>query len=212
MPSVGASTIRQRVRGLAIWAGVGAALLLYFGYAYGFVYPADDRAAQVGALLLAGALKGGGWAMAGATLWLATGRRAALIGDAVVTALVGLLFAVGGALWLVSGVNLQGVLFVVFGAIFVQSARGSWREYGLLGDWPDIGAPAATSASAEPADCFPEPPEALASQLMARVGQEADLPDATPPAAPTPADADEEPAPEGYLARFGPQDRPPGTA
>ena len=215
------ATIRQRVRATAVWAGIGAALLLYFGYTYIF-FSSDEPAARIGTVILQNTLQLGGWALVVATVGLAVGMRQALIYDAVVTALIGLCFVTGGVLWLVAGVGFQGLLYVVFGVVFVSAGRNSWREYA----WVSAAAAVPSVAGGESAVWTPEeaappspPTGSLAGRLMERTRGAAEAPppsespsapEAPEPAAPAPPD--DEPPPEGYLARFAERDRSRGES
>ena len=221
--------VKQRIRATAWWAGVAAALLLYFGYQT-FFLTGDHAAARIGATVLEYALKAGGWAMVVATVWLAIGMRQALLYDAVATALVGAAFFVGGGLLFVGSMSITAVLYVIFGVIFIGSGRRSWQEHQLLrapsgvepGWRQAVASPTGQDARAEQAPDAPT--DSLASRLRQRTQQAPQepppssppLPESAPPPTPEPpppapepprepkADTTSkaDPAPDGFLAQF----------
>jgi len=132
---------------MALWAGIAAVMLLYFGYRTAFL--SSTPAERIGASLLTYTLKFGGWSMVLATAWLLTGMRAALLADAVACAGIGLGLLSGGLLYLSPDLNLVGVLYPVVGVVFLGSARTGWREYQLLGGPSAEGATAGADAARE---------------------------------------------------------------
>jgi len=231
------SIVSRRVRSNAVWAGIGAALLLYFGYSTVFL-SSDAWTVRAGALVIQYTLKAGGWALALATAWLATGMRPALRFDAVVSVLIGVGFLSGGALLLVAGPDLQSMLYVVFAVMFLGAGRNSWREHALLSrteavtsgvellsglvvpppdnDSPRPGASRPTrlqkqARASEAAPARPRLPQSpghpVAEESRDR-GPDPDLAADPPPNAPTAKDADASPLPDGFLAQFAPPETP----
>lgn len=238
MPQPDTQLVRQGVRASAPWAGIAAVLLLYFGYNTVFL-GSDNAPAQLGMSILAYTLRIGGWALALAAIWLATGMRPALAYDALITALVGAGFLVGGALWTVTGAGLFSLLYVLFGFIFLGSARNSWREYIRFRTEP-AGRPPAASPEPwrAPPDEYQPPPgptESLPSLLRERTRQPAEPEQAAavsvqtgadashpaevpvPPPEPAPPEpggaglGEDEAAPDGFLAQFAAENKKPDT-
>jgi hypothetical protein len=231
MPDSEAIFVKRRVRSMALWAGIGAVLLLYFGYSSTFG-TFDTLTLQVGTAILEYTFKIGGWGLALATVGLAIGQRAALAYDALVTALIGVCFLAGGGSGLVGGAGSFSVLYILFGVIFVSAGRHSWLEYRYLGTV--TARPAGVGGVAQPwlDDAPPEPPVqgSLAGRILERTRTDAGsspgatdpAPASTEPPAPPPAQpepdpepgpisaeaSDEEPPPEGFLAQFGEEDPP----
>ena len=117
---------KQRVRATALWAGLGAVIMLFFGYRGEWEFP-DSNPMRTGAMIFVYTLKIGGWVMAVEALWLLTGARAALFCDGAVTMLIGLLLVAGGLLMTPGSIG-KAVLFILFGLLFIHSGLRSWRD------------------------------------------------------------------------------------
>ncbi|MHC4092241.1 MAG: hypothetical protein ACYSVY_18545 [Planctomycetota bacterium] len=122
--------IKQRVRSVALWAGIAAVLMLYFGYRTAFFSSSESE--RIAALILEYTLKVGGWGMAVSAAWLLTGMPRALLADAVASVAIGVCFVAGGLLYLFPSMSLVGILYPVFGIMFIGSGRNNWREYAAL--------------------------------------------------------------------------------
>lgn len=202
----------SRVRNSAWGAGLAASLLLFFSYQYPFVD--QTGVAQVGIVILSAALRFGGWAMAGITVWLVIGHRAALLADAIVTALIGAAFVAGAGFWILGGLfGYYSLLYVVFGIIFLGAARTSFENHRALVEQgpgqgiPELDEPAALSPGTSSASGPPAPDPLPAPPPQDVHPQTAPSSDSPPAAAPKP---DEQP-PEGFLAGFAgdqPEDDP----
>jgi len=158
---------------------------------YGFVYYSDvsgtsnseiyNRAVTV----FGATLKIGGVLMVAVTAACAIGMPAALLLDAIVSVGCGGTFAACGLIWLITVGDLQGILLLVFGIIFLASGWSSWNLY-AIGGVADARDPAAE------ADEPPPHPASLPSDALPR-------PDETPP-------------PDGYLAALSREKTDPPRA
>lgn len=117
---------KRRVRSTALWAGLAAVIMLFFGYRGDWELP-ESNPMRAGAMIFVYTLKIGGWVMLVEALWLLTGARAALFCDGAVTMLIGLLLVAGGLL-MTPGNIWQAILFILFGLLFIHSGLRSWRD------------------------------------------------------------------------------------
>jgi hypothetical protein len=214
------------VRGYAVWAGIAALLLLYFGFA---VYTAGLTS---GGRIFVHTLRIGGIAMAASTLLLLTGWPKALAFDGLSSIAIGAALFLSGSLMLTSQGGAEAILNLVFGFVF---ASAGWNELSVFRTLeaprrrsepeqvqPDLLAP-------QPAPQMEQDPPvaAVVAQPAVADGPQADRPRQSapdesgprpahrpPPPAPMPPAADSpQPAPmppetpEGWLASFA---DPPG--
>ncbi|HUU86082.1 MAG TPA: hypothetical protein VM243_21500 [Phycisphaerae bacterium] len=172
MPYIDPAECKRRVRSTALWAGLAAVIMLFFGYRGGWELP-EANPMRAGSMLFVYTLKIGGWVMLVEALLLWTGIRAALVCDGVVTTLIGMLLVLGGLL-MTPGSLWQALLFIVFGLLFISSGLRSWREGRALfetsapapaGDGLPPADAAATEAAAGGADSQPEASEGHLSQF-----------------------------------------------
>jgi len=127
--------IAGRVRRNAGPAGVAAACLLLFGFGTG---SADQRVTDLftlGDAVFNYTLRIGGVLMGGAAIWSLTGRVAALLVDALVSAAVGALLVFSGSAMIAGGggITVNYVLYLVFGGMFLSAGVHSWRDYSSYG-------------------------------------------------------------------------------
>lgn len=119
----------QRIRSQVSSPLIGAALMLYFG----FVHMAEPSGTDLfgrAAWVFFQTLRIGGVAMAVVAAALMTGHPLALILDAAVTMICGLLFlGTGVAMLLDSGDMVQILINLFCGTSFVSSGMRSWRGY-----------------------------------------------------------------------------------
>ncbi len=116
-------------RGNAIYAAIGAALLLYYGFGVGLVGTSGSAVYNVSVDVCTLAMKSGGVAMACIAAACMAGIAKALLFDAVVAIGIGVVFALCGATWLLTTGDWEGLLFLVFGAMFISSGRQCWNAY-----------------------------------------------------------------------------------
>ncbi len=213
--SLGAAAVRQN----AMSAGIGAALLLFYGF-FQLGMPTGDDQFAIGNLLTFYAMRGGGVLMAISALWSMTGMKEALLFDAVVSVLVGVGLT-GGTLLMVTvdggmPVIPNGVLYCIFAVMFVRAGINNgqtwalmWRNAQATQGAPPLATPliqSSVQAMATPSSkpTHPPTPAPLASQPVAiePVAIEP-APVAPDPIAPDPI----EPPPEGFLAAFAPESK-----
>jgi len=119
----------QRVRSQLFPALIGAALMLYFGFVQ-MAEPTGTDLFNRAAWVFYQTLRLGGVAMALVAASLLTGHPLALIADAVVTVICGLLFVgTGGGMLLGGGEMIQIVINLFCGTSFVSSGMRSWKGY-----------------------------------------------------------------------------------
>lgn len=209
--------VRQQTSSYAFGAAIGAAVLLYYGFGLNLRGISSSEFYNLSVNGLTWVCKLGGIVMAllAALLWI--GLRPALLADAIVSLILGLLLLAVGGIWIVHR-DFQGLLFVIFGAILLASVRGSWQVYrdlnGLLAS-PTV----ATEDPADPPPVVPADPAArqeAMERLMASKKRE--VPAEPPPVVAKPAPqplrplekipplARNEPPPEGFLAELGRED------
>ena len=114
-------------RGQALWTGIYAVAMLYFGW-----YVLKDPGQGMISLIMAYVLRYGGAAMVIAALFLATNSAASFLVDGLLGILVGIGMAIVGALILTQEELGSGAVCLVFGYLFFTSGRRSLRDYGLL--------------------------------------------------------------------------------
>lgn len=115
-------TIAAAVRSRALWPGIAALLLCYFGFFY------YSGGVTTGGWVLFYTLRLGGVAMAVSTLLLLTGWKTALAIDGIASMLIGGgLFASG--MLMISGDTTQGLLNLVFGYMFASSGWSSYSDW-----------------------------------------------------------------------------------
>ncbi len=183
----------------ALWAGIPAILMIGYGWGFGdwVIPPGTDALYKALVHLLDWTLKIGGICLVGVTIVYLSGRRVGLLLEAIVAGICGIVFIVCPLYWTRSdGLGLQYMLFIVFGGLFLNAARGCWVSY------RGTAAPASVGGAGGPpgAPAVRQPP-AAAPPHPASVHPEA-LP------------KDGEPAPkEGYLAALSKEkEEPPGAS
>ena len=115
---------RAQVRGQALWAGIAACIMLYFGLRTG---SSDNLSGDV----LRYTLVYGGICMAVSTLLLLSGQRLALLFDGLVAMAVGGALILSGLLWFgyLRTIDLTGILGLVFGYLFFTSGLRNYKDY-----------------------------------------------------------------------------------
>ena len=115
---------RLQVRRQALWAGIAACVMLYFGLSAGF---SDNLSGEV----LRYTLVYGGVCMAASALLLLSGQRVALFFDGMVAMAVGGALILSGLLWFgyLRTIDLTGILGLVFGYLFFTSGLRNYKDY-----------------------------------------------------------------------------------
>ena len=115
---------RLQVRRQALWAGIAACVMLYFGLSTGF---SDDLSGEV----LRCTLVYGGICMAVSTLLLLSGQRFALFFDGIVAMAVGGALVLSGLLWFgyLKSIDRTLILGLLFGYLFFTSGLRSYKDY-----------------------------------------------------------------------------------
>ena len=139
-----AAAIRSAVRRNTIWAAGAAVIMLYYGLYHGLGGdPQPDLPARfrIGSWLVLYSLQIGGGLMVLSAILSLTGAGPALLFDALASVVIGACLAAAGML-LMSGIEMQSLLLILFGAVFIHSGYRNWREYFSLAA-PDVrGVPA----------------------------------------------------------------------
>ena len=191
-----AKMVSSRVRRSASSAAIAAALMVYFGFVRLAEPTGDDLFSRAG-LAFYHTLRIGGVAMAviaAASLW---GNRHVLIVDAVVSAVIGALFALTGiAMWIDGGGGLQSILNLAFGGMFISAGVRNWRDYfelaSALEPYPPSAATPFGHAAPQPDETTqPQTPaSSLAVQLRKRRAKETAIGAATPGQPPVATDTE----------------------
>lgn len=122
--------MRAAMRSHAASAAIGAALLLYFGFMR-LNFSTGAGLFEISANVFVLTLRIGGTALAGLALLLWAGWRPALLLDGLVSMPVGVLMVLCGAGMMVGGggFNLNNVIILFCGAMFVSAGRHSLQMY-----------------------------------------------------------------------------------
>ena len=139
-----AVAVRSAVRRNAIWAAGAALIMLYYGLYHGLGgEPSPDLPLRLraGSWLVFYTLKIGGGLMLLSAVFSLIGASPALLFDALASVAIGVCLAAAGLLRM-SGVEMESLLLILFGAVFIHSGYRNWREYFSLAA-PDVrGTPA----------------------------------------------------------------------
>ncbi len=130
-----------RIRQAAMGTAIGAALMLFFGFAR-LAKPTGSDLFGYASLVLFYALRFGGLISAGIAVWLWVGHRSALLVDAVVAVILGSLFVLSGIAMLLDGGDaFQSAIVTICGGTFVSSGIRNGRIYLRLTDPGDVSGP-----------------------------------------------------------------------
>lgn len=165
---------------IAFSAFIGAALMLYVGFGMNLSGVSDSAFYNGSVAAFTWTMKIGGIAMGAVALLLWAGLRPALLVDAVLAAAIGAVLMGTGLVWMANG-DMQGILNLVFGVLFLGAAKTSWQAHRFAsgvqaGGFPveavdDLRRePAPTAPPATPPD--PAAREAAIKRLMAAKRQE----------------------------------------
>jgi len=120
------------VRHRAGHAGFAAGLLIFFGF-FWFGGPTGTGLFHLGDSIFHYTLRLGGLAMVGIAIWSSIGMRSALVGDGVLSVLIGGLLAISAVLMTVAvGFGYNNVLFFIYfvcGVIVALNGLTTLREY-----------------------------------------------------------------------------------
>jgi hypothetical protein len=170
------------IRSNALFAGIAAALMLWYGFANAptptglsesAVYDASVYAVRIGMQI-------GGIGLLAAAAFCTVGLRAGLVLDALVSAVFGAVFLLIGLYWMLVDRTVTDLILAVFGGVLLSSAVRQWGLWSSTASWSRAPKVSGQSRVEEP------PPETL-------------------PRFPKRADAHE--PPEGYLAALGRAER-----
>lgn len=109
--------------------GIAAALLIYFGFLAGLISPTGTSLFDWGNWIFFHTLRVGGIAMAGITVWSMLGRPVALLADALVSIVIGVLFVLSGVIMLIDGGRGQAFLNIIFGVMFASAGVRNGRVW-----------------------------------------------------------------------------------
>ncbi len=113
-------------------AALAGALLIFFGFFY-LAKPAGSDLYGKAGIVFFHTLRFGGLAMVAVAVWLSLGHLLALIVDAAVSVVVGVLFIVTGVVMIIDGGGmLQTLINVVCGTMFMATGLQYRREYQQL--------------------------------------------------------------------------------
>jgi hypothetical protein len=202
----------------AAYAGIAALMMLFFGWFYGLSGISSNAFYNLTVDVFTWTLRIGGLAMLAVAIVCYTGQTVGLLLDAIVSGLCGAIIFGCGAYWLIDGLQGGGIsinylLYVIFGGMFLNSARANWQHW---------------AASARPSDGFNASPPAVPldqstrTALPRRLRARGDSPKPEPPNQPEPVHpasvrpeslTDETgPPPGGYLAALAREKEKPPQA
>ncbi|NOS99546.1 MAG: hypothetical protein HOP29_02845 [Phycisphaerales bacterium] len=198
--------VAARVRHNTASAAIAAALLLYFGFASGYVYPQAAGMFDAGGRIFIRTLQIGGCAMLLSAVASYTGLSLALLFDGVGSLLIGLSLAVSTLLMVADGGG-GSILYGLFAAMFVIAGVRNIRDWAAFsrGLRPSPFS-SALPVTREPFDQVSPPaqspiPRGVASLTSVHAVVRTDIPNPASDIDDAIADA----APEGFLASFAPQ-------
>lgn len=195
--------MNRHARDNALWAGIAAALMLYYGWGTGgWAIPSDATAFYETTIrIFDWMLRIGGILLAVVAVLCFAGIRLALLMDAFVSGLCGLIMVACPAYWILNdGLGIQYLMYVVFGVMFLNAARGCWTAFHASGP-ATAGTPSRRTGwfgvQPLPAPQAPPPPDPV---HPASIHPESLPKDGEPP------------PPEGYLAALSKEKDEPPTA
>jgi len=125
----GPTRVEAQVRANAGPAGLVAGLLIFFGF-FWFGGAVGTTLFVNADLLFRTTLCLGGLAMVGVAIWSSVGAVPALLADAIVRVVIGVLLVISAVLMLAAaGLALNPCIYIVCGAILVTYGLRAWREY-----------------------------------------------------------------------------------
>jgi hypothetical protein len=215
---------RQQASEIAFSAAIGAGLMLFVGFFFNLKGIGNSDFYDLSVDGFTWMMKIGGALMAVVAALLWAGLRPALLVDAILTLALGLLMLIIGAVWMAFR-DYQGILLLIFGAIYLRSGWGSWAAFrGINAGYAFPVAPPIDTSTVPPVEAAdPVARQAAMDRLLASKKREAmpepePIPEpVAPPPAPKAADlprppvkvrslAKEEPPPDGFLAELGRDD------
>lgn len=203
--------MNQHARQNAFSVGIAAMVMLVYGFAFGGFGLAPDLGPfyETTIHVFNGMLKIGGVALAVVAVLSFAGWRAALLCDFLISGMCGIIMALCGVYWTVQerGFDLQNILILVFGIMFVRSALMSWSLF--VPDMETSGVDSGGGESPKRGGWFGR------KSTPAQGPQEPAQPEPIHPASIHPSSLPgegEAPPEEGYLAALSREDEEPPTA
>jgi|GEM_PF-1358780 len=124
----------QRAKQNAFSVGIAAMVMLIYGFAFGGFGVAPDLGPfyETTIHVFNGMLKIGGVALAIVAVLSLAGLRVALLCDFLISGMCGIIMAACGVYWTVQerSFDIQNLMILVFGVMFVRSALVSWSLFG----------------------------------------------------------------------------------
>ncbi len=162
---------REQMRQTAFSALLGAAMMLFVGFVFGLKGVGDSATYNTSVDAFTWTLKVGGIVMLVAAGLCWSGWRGSLWVDAVLAGTIGLVLLGIAMVWMGYG-DYQGFLVLIFGAMFMHSALGSWRGHQSLaqrmGSIP-TGGPRNAGVAGEPSEPSPSgDPQSTVRRLLDR--------------------------------------------
>jgi len=115
----------------AFSAAIGAAMMMFVGFYLNYQGIGDSRIYNLSVDGFTWMMKGGGGLMGLVAVLLWAGIRPMLMVDALLAMGVGGLMIVIGVIWL-GNQDMEGILLLLFGLVFISSGWRSWLAYGGL--------------------------------------------------------------------------------
>lgn|GEM_PF-5533314 len=184
-------------------AAIGAALLLYFGFAR-LLEPTGTDLFSLSNLVLFHTVRWGGVLMAIVAAWLLTGHLVALLADGIVATLIGVLLIVTGVGMGVGGGDLlQTIINFFCGYMFFSSGVQNGRDFFRLAHRKIDTRTGIVQPTSPKTDEPPTPVPKAIEEVGLQESCEKIEPIKTPLNEPEPIDKpDSPPPPGGYLASF----------
>lgn len=193
--------MNRHAKSNAIWTGIAALMMLYFGWGSSLVGTSENAFYNTTVDIFTWTLRVGGICLVVVSAVCLAGLRVGLLLDALASGITGLSFVLCAAYWLAAGggFDINDLLILIFGGMFLKSARECWTAYAASA--ADVQAAAPTNRGwfgVKPL----EPPKPPAK------------PEPPHPASIRPKSIPEggEPPPGGYLAALAKEDEEPPTA
>jgi hypothetical protein len=118
----------------AVQSAITAVIMLLYGFylsATGWSSTVTDELYNIAMEVFKWTLKGGGAAMLVVAILCLAGQRVGLLLDCLVSGACGLIMAACGGIWMArgKGLDLQDIVVLVFGLIFMRAAWISWTLF-----------------------------------------------------------------------------------
>lgn len=165
MPHVQPDPRVEAARANAWQSALPAVLMLYYGFFQETSGISNSELYNRSVTVFFVTLKLGGCALAVVAGLSALGLPLALAADGVLSIVCGALFVACGVIWALNS-DMQGLLLLLFGAMFLSSGRAAWTTYQQFSavepvEWADVNEP--EHPASKPSEALPrtdEPPPA----------------------------------------------------